>query len=96
MKAGSFALILAAFALFGGSASAADVYGRDGGPGWQAEYRAYDAPYRAYGYEAPREYKQECNEDGECRQEFRSGRCRIEREWDREGHYKSDVECERR
>jgi hypothetical protein len=94
MRLGSFVLTCVAAAVVCGSASAADVEYRDGGPGWAAEYRAYDAPARAYGYEAPRAYKNECNDDGDCRQEFRSGRCRVEREWNRDGHYKSEVECE--
>jgi hypothetical protein len=85
---GSFVLACAAILTLCGHA-AADSWDRSNDR-WRSEYRSY----RAYGYERPRAYKQECDEDGECRQEYRDRGCKVERSWDRSGRYKSEVECE--
>jgi hypothetical protein len=99
-NSGSFVLACAAILTLCGHA-AADSWDRDGSNDrWRSEYRRYNddrtygRPNSAYGYERPRAYKQECDEDGECRQEYRDRGCKVERSWDRNGRYKSEVECE--
>jgi hypothetical protein len=42
---------------------------------------------------ARRDYRVEVNDD-EYKEEFRVGNCRVEREWERDGDYKEERECD--
>jgi len=92
MRTGSFALTcVAAVTICGGAA--ADPYRAYGADVAPPAY-GYNVAPPVYGYEVPREYKQDCD-GGECRQEFRTSRCKVERHWDRDGHYSQEVQCDR-
>ena len=49
-----------------------------------------DEDDRAHGR---RDYRVEVNDD-EYKEEFRVGNCRVEREWERDGDYKEERECD--
>jgi hypothetical protein len=49
-----------------------------------------DEDYRAHGR---RDYRVEVNDD-EYKEEFRVGNCKVEREWERDGDYKEERECD--
>ena len=58
--------------------------------GVQAFAEPGDGDYRADGR---RDYRVEVNDD-EYKEEFRAGNCSVEREWERNGDYREERECD--
>lgn len=68
---------------------------------WQPEFRnraaryrhRYDDDYAHESYRYKRNYKRRYRR-GDYEEEFRIGNCEIEREWDDDGGYREEVDCD--
>lgn len=77
-------------------------YVGDGYAEWHPEFRSREARYRhdyyRGGYYADRPVRKrhyrKRHRGGEYEEEYWVGNCKIEREWERDGSYEEDVDCD--
>lgn len=75
-------------------------YVGDGYDEWHPEFRSREARYRRryrderYDARPVRRHHRQRYRGGEYEEEFWVGNCKIEREWERDGSYEDDVDCD--
>ena len=75
-------------------------YVGDGYNEWHPEFRSREARYRHRYYDdydyrpAKRRHYRRRHRGGEYEEEFWVGNCKVEREWERDGSFEQEVDCD--